>query len=271
MVGGLPKNSKIMKKTIIIFTKVPDVGLVKTRLAQSSILNKMEVTALAKAMLMDTILLSSDVNIETICLGYYPEDKKDLLIKIVDSVKLEFKKEIKVKLFLQSGNNFEERFHSILKNAIDFGFESLVILGADLPYLHPNLIETTFNLLKVPDSLSIVIGPAGGGGIYLLGLSNKFDPNWIIDHHLFLGDVEISQFVKFAKSMNIHLDMLPPLIDIDLEEDLVSLLSFIELMSFSNYKESYHYPKYTAKLVKDLNLHIELQPEDTRRRSIKKL
>ena len=260
-----------MENTVIVFTKVPEVGTVKTRLAQTSILNNAEVTTLAKAMLMDTILLSSETDIESICLGYYPEDKEDLLLEIIDLLAPEFKKEIKINLFPQTGKNFDERFHSIVKSAIEFGFEYIVILGADLPYIHPKLIDTTLNLLKRNNSQNIIIGPAGGGGIYLLGISKKFDPNWIIDHQLFRGGVEISQFVKFAKSVNIHVDILPPLLDLDLEEDLVSLMSFIELMSISNYETYYHYPKYTAKVVKDLNLYIDQQPEDTRRRSIKKM
>lgn len=260
-----------MKNTVIIFTKVPKVGLVKTRLAQTSTLSDAEVTSLAEAMLMDIILLSSELDIESICLGYYPEDKKDVLLKTIDFLLPEFNKEIKIELFPQSGNNFDERFYSVVKRAIKSGFEHMVILGADLPYLHPKLIKTTFDLLNKTDSQNIVIGPAGGGGIYLFGLSKKFVPNWIIDHQLFKGGVEISQFVKFAKSMNIDIAILPPLIDIDVAEDLVSLLSIIELMSISNYEAYYHYPKYTAKLVKDLNLYIDQQNENTRGRTIKKL
>ncbi|MFW9876073.1 MAG: DUF2064 domain-containing protein [Candidatus Thorarchaeota archaeon] len=259
-----------MKKTVIIFTKVPEVGSVKTRLAQTSSLNDVEVTNLAKAMLMDTILLSSELNIDYLCLGYYPEDKKDLLLEIIDSLVLEFNKNIKINLLLQSGNNFDERFQSVISSAIKSGFDYIAILGADLPYLHPKLISKTFNLLKRSNSQNIIIGPAGGGGIYLLGLSNKFNPNWIINHQLFRGGVEISQFVKLAKRMHIKLDILPPLIDIDLEEDLVSFLSFIELMSISNYEKYYHYPKYTAKLIQELKLYIDQELVNTRRRTIKK-
>jgi len=260
-----------MKNTVIIFTKVPEVGLVKTRLAQTSTLNDAEVTSLAEAMLMDTILLSSELDIETICLGYYPEYKKDALLKIIDFLLPEINKEFNIELFPQSGNNFNENFHSVVESAIKSGFEQMVILGADLPYLHPKLIKITFDLLSTTDSQNIVIGPAVGGGIYLFGLSNNFVPNWIKDHQLFQGGVEISQFVKFAKKMNIGIEILPLLADIDVAEDLVSLMSIIELMSISNYEVYYHYPKYTAKLVKDLNLYIDQQNENTRGRTIKKL
>jgi glycosyltransferase A (GT-A) superfamily protein (DUF2064 family) len=260
-----------MKQTVIIFAKVPEVGIVKTRLAKSSILNDIEVTSLAKAMLMDTILLSSESDVDSVCLGYHPGEKKEKLLEIIDLITPELNKEIKFNLFLQSGNNFDERFHSIVKNAIESGFEHMIILGADLPYLHPKMIDNTLNLLKKNNSQNIIIGPAGGGGIYLIGLSNKFDPNWFIDHQLFRGGVEISQFVKFAEKKNIHFEILPPLIDIDLEEDLVSLMSFIELMSISNYQTYYHYPKYTTRLIEDLNLYVDQQPENTRRRSIKKI
>ncbi|MFW9972374.1 MAG: DUF2064 domain-containing protein [Candidatus Odinarchaeota archaeon] len=259
-----------MKETVIIFTKVPEAGLVKTRLAQSSVLNDIEVTSLAKAMLMDTILLSSEMNIGSICLGYYPEEKKDSILEIIDLISPELNKDIKFNFFLQYGNSFDERFHSVVRSAIEFGFEHMIILGADLPYLHPKIIYKSLQLLKKSKSQGIILGPASGGGIYLLGLTNKFNPNWILNYHLFRGGVEISQFVEFAKKMNINLEILPPLIDIDLEEDLVSLLSFIELMSISNYEKYYHYPKYTAQLVEDLNLHIDQQPGNTRRRTIKK-
>ncbi|MFX1281439.1 MAG: DUF2064 domain-containing protein [Promethearchaeota archaeon] len=259
-----------MKRTVIIFTKVPEIGFVKTRLAKTSILNDSEVTTIAKAMLMDTILLSSESDIEIICVGYYPEEKKHLLLELINPLKSEINKDITFNLILQAGKNFDERFHSVVKSAIEDGYSHLVVLGADLPYLHPKYLNMTFKLLERNNSQNVVIGPAGGGGIYLVGISYKFNPDWIINYQLFRGGVEISQFVQLAELMNLKFDLLPPLIDIDIDEDLVSLLSFIELMSISHYKNYYHFPKYTAKIIQDLKLSIERKSKNTRMRSIKK-
>ena len=74
------------KKSVLIFTKVPIAGLVKTRLSHTTPLTDLEASLLAEAMLKDTIINASQSETEIIEIGYYPEQYFKKLEQIVDSI-----------------------------------------------------------------------------------------------------------------------------------------------------------------------------------------
>lgn len=257
------------KKSILIFTKVPTPGLVKTRLSQSTSLSEVEVSLLAEAMLKDTIIIASKSKADLIEIGYYPKENLSNLKKIVETVQKVNKITIPVKYTNQKGSSFDERFGSVVQASIDSGNEIIVVIGADLPYMPSSLINSTFINLGAEDKANnIVLGPAGEGGIYLVGISRNFNPNWFKKYNLFTNGVEIIQFSKFCKLEEIKLNLLTPLIDIDIEDDLISLLAFIEGLKITNKNENFHYPSYTAKAIESLGLYIKEIKGNTRNRKI---
>ncbi len=259
------------KKSILIFTKVPTVGLVKTRLSQSTPLSDIDVCLLAEAMLKDTITIASRCRADVIEIGYYPEQNFNKLVKIVDSIRDTNKISIPIEYHLQKGTSFDERFGSVVQSSKANGNEKIVVLGADLPYMPSSLIDSAFTHLTIESNRNnIVIGPAGEGGIYLVGISRNFNPAWFRKHNLFTGGVEIIQFSKFCKQERIGLHLLTPLIDIDIEDDLVTLLGFIEGLKIAETNENFHYPYYTTKFIESLRLHIKKIEGKTRNRRIGK-
>ncbi|MBY9021371.1 MAG: DUF2064 domain-containing protein [Candidatus Lokiarchaeota archaeon] len=263
------------KRSVIIFTKVPITGLVKTRLSQTSILSDIEVGIIAEEMLKDTIIIASRSKADIIEIGYYPEEHLDYLEKIVDSIKGAIDKSIPINYHLQKGISFDERFESVVQASIENGNESIVVLGADLPYMPASLINSAFSeLTSINISNKVVIGPTGEGGIYLVGFSRNFSPTWFPKYKLFTNGVEIIQFAKFCKLEKIELKLLTPLIDIDIEEDLVSLLAFIEGLKeglkVTENDDNYHYPHYTTQVLESLGLYIEVEKGKTRKRKIGK-
>jgi len=117
---------------------------------------------------------------------------------------------------------------------------------------------------------NVVIGPTGEGGIYLVGLSRNFTPNWFTKYNLFTNGVEIIQFTKFCKLEKIQLSLLTPLIDIDIEEDLVSLLAFIEGLKIAENNDNFHFPYYTVKVLESLGVYVKEIKGKTRKRKIGK-
>jgi len=176
-----------------------------------------------------------------------------------------------IEYILQEGSNFDERFSSVVNSAFIKGANNVIVLGADLPYLEPNLLNKTFEALSSENSKKkVVIGPANGGGIYLVGITQKFDFKWFTEHQLFRGGVEIIQFSNFCKVMGMDLILLPAFGDIDLEEDLVSLIAYIEALSVSRAYSGFFYPYYTAKIINELGLYIEEIKDKTRNRKLSK-
>ncbi len=256
---------------VLIFSKVPVPGLVKTRLTQNTCLSEKDAALIAEAMLKDTISLSSKSKADQIYIGYIPKDNELILKNIVENVRNDGNLNKPVEYILQKGSNFDERFGSVVNLAFTKGADNIIILGADLPYLDPKLLNKTFeSLSSVINKKKVVIGPANGGGIYLVGINQEFNYIWFTEYQLFRGGVEIIQFSSFCKTMGINLTLLPAFGDIDLEEDLVSLISYIQALSVSKTYSGFFYPNYTAKIINELGLYIEEIKDKTRYRKIGK-
>ena len=262
---------RMPQNIILIFSKVPVPGLVKTRLTQNTCLSENDVALIAKAMLKDTISLSSSSRADQIYLGYIPQNQKSILSRIVEDLRKDGNLNKSVEYILQEGSNFDQRFSSVVNSAFIKGANNIIVLGADLPYLEPKLLNKTFNLLSQGiKEKKVVIGPANGGGIYLVGINQEFDYRWFTEYQLFRGGVEIIQFSGFCKIKGINLALLPAFGDIDLEEDLVSLIAYIKALSISKTYSGFFYPYYTAKVIDELGLYIEEIKDKTRNRKISK-
>jgi glycosyltransferase A (GT-A) superfamily protein (DUF2064 family) len=258
-----------IKNVVIIFSKVPVAGTVKTRLIQDSKLDPEDAALLAEAMLKDTILLSAESNASEIMIGFTPADERESIERIIKEVVKETHLERPITFDPQSGTNFDERFGSVVSAAFATGSENLVILGADLPYLPPDIINRAFSLLMEDKSNnSVVLGPAGEGGIYLVGITRHFDPEYFSKNQLFSGGVEISQFIKLCKDEGKFLKLLPAFTDVDIEGDLVSLLLYIDAMKTAKKFEGFYYPSYTADAITQLRLTVLEHKGETRHRRI---
>ncbi|NVM45708.1 MAG: DUF2064 domain-containing protein [Candidatus Lokiarchaeota archaeon] len=261
----------MIKKTVLIFTKIPTPGLVKTRLSKTTLLSEIEVSLLAEEMLKDTIIIASHSEASSIEIGYFPKDNFQKLQKIVESVQEANDLNVPITYYIQKGSSFDERFGSVVQASIECGNDLVVVIGADLPYMPPALINSAFNHLISEDSTkNIVIGPAGEGGIYLVGISRNFDPNWFREYNLFTSGIEIIRYSKLCKQEGLEFHMLTPLIDIDIEDDLVSLIGFIEGLKIAEKNENFHYPYYTARYLESLGIFIREIEGKTRNRRIGK-
>ena len=147
----------------------------------------------------------------------------------------------------------------------------MVVLGADLPFLDPEIINKALeNLTNNIDKKPIIIGPSSGGGIYLVGITKDFNPSWFSDYQLFRGGLELSKLATFSRDNKFFLISLPPYGDIDIEEDLVSLVSYIKILKNSEETIGFYFPYYTAKIIEELELYIIEEQDQTRKRKIAK-
>jgi len=96
-----------MDSAIVIFTKVPIPGLVKTRLTQNTCLTESDSAKIAEAMLKDTISLASKTNAQNIQIGYFPKENLNKLNEIIDSLRNEGNLNKPIELILQNGSNFD--------------------------------------------------------------------------------------------------------------------------------------------------------------------
>ncbi len=262
-------NKGPAKNVVIIFSKAPVAGAVKTRLTQDSSLDAEGAALLAEAMLKDTISLSAESDASDIMIGFTPEAERESMERIAKGVLKERHQERPITLLTQRGTNFDERFGSVVSAAFAAGAENAVVLGEDLPYLPPDIINRAFSFLTEDwTNNPIVLGPAGEGGVYLVGVTRNFDPKYFAKNQLFSGGVEISQFIKLCKNEGSVLKLVPAFTDVDVEEDLVSLLLYIDAMKTATKFEGFYFPGYTAAAITQLRLSVLDGKRETRRRRI---
>lgn len=108
---------------------------------------------------------------------------------------------------------FEESFRE--------GSQRVVIVGADCPWLRESHINQALQDLR---SNQLVIGPARDGGYYLIGLST-FIPPLFEGVDWGSGDV-LKQTLDKAFGVGLTASLLEPLSDIDRPEDLSALPDF---------------------------------------------
>jgi hypothetical protein len=194
-----------MDKLLIIFTKNPIEGTVKTRLA-SSIGNKNAVEVYKK-LISHTQNVTKRINcVRQICYGDFINDE--------DIWGVDFKKK------LQKGEDLGARMRNAFEEGFCENFTKIVIIGTDLWELSQEDIEIAFESLE---NHEVCIGPATDGGYYLLGLKNKI-PNGIFDNKQWSTNTVFKDTLEDVK--NLKIKILEEKNDIDEIDDIIKIKEF---------------------------------------------
>lgn len=144
------------KNLLLIFTRNPELGKAKTRLAKT--IGDEKALEIYTLLLQKTREITQNLSCDKAV--YYS-------VKIRENDNWD--KTIYQK-HQQQGENLGVRMQNAFLNAFKAGYEKVMIIGSDLYDLTPNHINTAFEKLNHND---VVIGPAEDGGYYLLGLKTN--------------------------------------------------------------------------------------------------
>jgi len=193
------RKKKMTKHALIIFTRNPELGKVKTRIAKSvgdeSALN------IYKHLLKHTANVSKNVKADRFI--FYSEVICEQDIWNTDSF---IKK-------LQKGKDLGERMSNAFKELFILGYSKVIIIGSDLLDLSTEIIEEAFNKLNSND---LTIGPALDGGYYLLGMKSMNES--VFDIENWGTNTVYKQTISKLNENNVY--VLEVLNDIDYIEDL---------------------------------------------------
>ena len=143
------------KCALIIFTRNPELGKVKTRLART--IGDEAALNIYKFLLEHTVAITRGLEVDKYV--YYSENiaEKDLWDEKF------FRKR------LQDGSDLGKRMEQAFQQLLNEGYERVIIVGSDLYDLDQNDIQRAFDALLNHD---YVVGPASDGGYYLLGMTS---------------------------------------------------------------------------------------------------
>lgn len=195
-----------MVERLIIFTRYPEPGKVKTRLipalgpvGAAEFYRQMAEHTLAQAKRLQG---QRSLQVEIRFVGGTPELMQDWLGKDV--------------IYTNQGTgDLGERMARSLQSAFDETIQRAVIIGTDCLELDAQVLEKAFRSLEQHD---LVLGPATDGGYYLIGLRQPVPE--LFKSIAWSTSAVLQQTVKCAQKLGLAIAYLPPLSDIDTPEDL---------------------------------------------------
>ncbi|MVO07971.1 DUF2064 domain-containing protein [Flavobacterium sp. TP390] len=193
------------KNLILIFTRNPELGKVKTRLAAS--IGEENALQVYIELLQHTRKVVLETDYDKRVLYSDAINTKDMWNNHLFQKKEQFGKDLGVRMY----NAFRE--------GIEDGYQKIVIIGSDLITLEANDLEKAFAALDTND---VVIGPAEDGGYYLLGL--KSIPENIFKNKEWGTHTVLKDTLKNIK--NLKYSLLEEKNDIDTFEDIKDIPVF---------------------------------------------
>lgn len=204
------------KTAIIIFSKTPEIGRVKTRLIPE--LGEHRALDLYKFLLAHTI--------ETVALSQLGDVFIDCMPSHEHPLFKHYQQQYGVMLRQQQGNNLGDRmFNAIQKTLIDY--ESCILIGSDCLEISKEILQKTLKELQEAD---LVLGPAHDGGYYLIA-ANKIDGQ-LFNNIPWGTDAVLFETRHRLQQLEYRWTELCTLTDIDTYDDLVQLKSIAGIASF---------------------------------------
>ena len=187
------------KKLLMIFTRNPELGKVKTRLSKS--VGDIMALDIYQFLLDKTKEVTQNISADKVV--YYSEKitENDLWSSSL------YKKEV------QFGDDLGAKMEYAFQTAFENNYEKVLLIGSDLYDLEPSHINEAFEKLKNKD---VVIGPALDGGYYLVGLKKNY-PEIFKNKRWGTSSVR-KDTLKNLEKVDVHL--LPILNDVDVLEDI---------------------------------------------------
>ncbi len=165
---------------LIIFSKAPDPGQVKTRLIPA--MGKTGAAQLHQDMLEQKLKLVTENGIAVVELHCAPDQQHPYFQQTAYRSNLE--------LHTQVGDDLGERMANALQAALNTHSKA-VIIGTDCPLLDQEYLIAAFQALE--NGSDAVIGPAADGGYVLLGL-RQFHPTLFTD--MYWGTDTVLSYTK---------------------------------------------------------------------------
>ncbi len=198
----LPGLSVVNKhRLLIIFTKNPEAGQVKTRLAHS--IGEEKALEVYETLRSHTARVTEEVNAKRMV--YYSRFIPPSDLFIADSFAPR----------LQRGVDLGERIFHAIEAGFESGFRHIVLIGTDCYELRSEILNEAFAALERYDA---VIGPATDGGFYLIGLNRVF-AELFLDRQWSTSEV-LRETTNRLERHGIEYKLLAELSDIDTFEDL---------------------------------------------------
>ena len=186
------------EKALIIFARKPEIGKVKTRLAKN--IGDEKALEVYIKLLEHTRAVANKL----VCTKF---------VFLTEPIYDDFWKGFNCEQ--QQGHSLGEKMTFAFNSVFAKHYKQCIIIGSDCPELSKEIVENAFVELQKND---VVIGPAGDGGYYLLGMNKLLLP--LFENKEWSTENVFNQTIADIENLQLKYKILPLLNDVDEEKDL---------------------------------------------------
>jgi len=197
------------KGCVVIFARYPGTGQVKSRLA--AVYDPAFITDLYTNFVKDLLETLTRRHLPFF-IAFHPPGKEEEMKRLFGN---------KISYIPQEGSDLGERMKNVFLRCFSEGFESVVIIGSDIPDLPGEIPEEALNALEKHD---ISIGPAGDGGYYLIGFTKETFTPAVFESIAWGTGTVFDESLKILNKEKREVSLLREWNDIDTPEDLQDLI-----------------------------------------------
>ena len=263
------------RHALLIFSKVPEPGLVKTRLSNlKDGWYKPEVASwLYHCMLFDVV--------ETCCVALealesaYEGHSYDLVVSTTPADHEPLMRDLfassgewprEIHFIHDEGASFDEHYNDAFAKVWDMGAESILSLGADMPALTKDDVIRSFeqlHRLRDGGSRGIVLAPDQELGVSIVGWNRETEFDHTGIYYNRSGLTVLPAYVRKAKAAGIPVRYLPPVPDVDTMMDLFHNATLVEAQCYAAESTGDPAPWRTAEAMAELKLFdFKIAPND---------
>ena len=242
------------KNVLLLFSKVPEPGLVKTRLTtlKDGVFEPDVASGLYHCMLFDVVEIccAAKTRLEERACSVDPEtgeeirDVYEMRISTAPVGNLDKMRELfavsgtwprEIVFVADEGKSFDEHYNDAFRKAWDDGADTILSMGADMPALAVDDVVRGFEALQKLDGSAkggIVLAPDQEMGVSIVGWPRKTD----FDHSGVFYNQEgltvLPAYIAKARRIGLPAIYLPPVPDVDTMADLMHNITLVEALNY---------------------------------------
>ena len=269
------------KNTVLPFSKLPEVGLVKTRLTtlKDGWFEPEVASALYHCMLFDVveIICAALADLEEADAKGDVRDTYELVISTAPARNLEPMRKLfedagtwprEIVFIDDEGSNFDEHYNHAFQQAWDRGADCILSMGADMPALTKSDVKFGFEQLHKLDALpngGIVLAPDQEMGVSVVGWTRNTDFSHTGVFYNQTGLTVLPAYIEKARLGNLPVLWLPPIPDVDTMADFYHNVTLVEALCYCADFDDVCPPWRTAQALEEIGFsHIYVAPNDLR-------
>lgn len=275
------------KNVLLLFSKVPEPGLVKTRLTvlKDGVFQPEVASALYHCMLFDVVEICCDAMKqleERPCAvdpatGEEVRDTYELVISTTPASNVPVMRKLfddagtwprELVMIADEGASFDEHYNHAFAQAWERGADAVLSMGADMPALTVNDVIAGFDALRKLDGVEgggIVLAPDQEMGVSVIGWTRATD----FDHSGVFYNQEgltvLPAYVRKAQRLGLPAIYLPPIPDVDTMADLMHNITLVEALNYCAQFDNNTPPWRTADALKQMGWdEVRVAPNELR-------